>query len=47
VAEAITRLGASPVDDESVEGLKAPLVQLLEPPGSLTRAHDDPARGAA
>jgi hypothetical protein len=45
VAEAITRLGASPLDDESVEGLAAPLGQLLEPPGSLTRAHDDPEPG--
>jgi hypothetical protein len=45
VAETITRLGASPPDDESVERLEAPLVELLEPPGSLTRAHDDPDPG--
>jgi hypothetical protein len=42
VAEAVARLGGSPLDEESVESLEAPLLDLLEPPGSVTRAHDDP-----
>jgi hypothetical protein len=42
VAEAVTRLGGSPRDGESVEELEAQLLALLEPPGSVTRAHDDP-----
>jgi hypothetical protein len=42
VAEAVTRLGGSPLDEESVEALEGPLLDLLEPPGSVTRAHDDP-----
>jgi hypothetical protein len=42
VAEAVARLGGSPLDDESVEALEGHLLDLLEPPGSVTRAHDDP-----
>jgi hypothetical protein len=42
VAEAVTRLGGSPRDGESVEALEPQLLRLLEPPGSVTRAHDDP-----
>jgi hypothetical protein len=42
VAEAVARLGGSPLDDEAVERLEAPLLDLLEPPGSVARAHDDP-----
>jgi hypothetical protein len=42
VAEAVTRLGGSPLDEDSVEGLEPELLRLLEPPGSITRAHDDP-----
>jgi hypothetical protein len=42
VAEAVTRLGGSPRDGESVEALEDQLLRLLEPPGSVTRAHDDP-----
>jgi hypothetical protein len=45
VAEAVARLGGSPLDDESVEALEGPLLDLLEPPGSVTRAHDDPDPG--
>jgi hypothetical protein len=42
VAEAVTRLGASPLDDEAVERLEPELLRLLEPAGRATRAHDDP-----
>jgi hypothetical protein len=42
VAEAVARLGGFPLDEESVESLEGPLLDLLEPPGSVTRAHDDP-----
>jgi hypothetical protein len=42
VAEAVTRLGGSPWDEDSVEALEPQLLQLLEPAGSVTRAHDDP-----
>jgi hypothetical protein len=42
VAEAVARLGGSPLDDESVDALEGPLLDLLEPPGSVTRAHADP-----
>jgi hypothetical protein len=42
VAEAVTRLGASPLDDEAVERLETELLRLLEPAGRPTRAHDDP-----
>jgi hypothetical protein len=42
VAEAVTRLGGSPLDDESVEALGQQLLQLLEPAGAVSRAHEDP-----
>jgi hypothetical protein len=42
VAEAVTRLGGSPFDDDSLEALEPELVRLLEPAGAATRAHDDP-----
>ena len=42
VAEAVTRLGGSPLDEDSIEGLEPQLVALLEPPGSAARAHEDP-----
>jgi hypothetical protein len=42
VAEAVTRLGASPLDDDAVERLEPELLRLLEPAGPATRAHDDP-----
>jgi hypothetical protein len=38
----VARLGGSPRDGESVELLEPQLLHLLEPPGSVTRAHDDP-----
>ena len=34
VAEAVTRLGGSPLDDETVEALEHQLLQLLEPAGA-------------
>ena len=42
VAEAVTRLGASPLDEDAVERLGPELLRLLEPAGRATRAHDDP-----
>jgi hypothetical protein len=42
VAEAVTRLGGSPLDEESLERLEPELQRLLEPAGAVTRAHDDP-----
>jgi hypothetical protein len=42
VAEAVTRLGASPLDEDAVERLEPELLHLLEPGGVATRAHDDP-----
>ena len=42
VAEAVTRLGGSPLDDDSVEALEQQLLQLLEPAGAVSRAHEDP-----
>jgi hypothetical protein len=42
VAEAVTRMGGSPLDEASVEAHEAELLRLLEPPGSVARAHDDP-----
>jgi hypothetical protein len=42
VAEAVARLGGSPLDEDSVEAIEPELLRLLEPPGSVTRAHDDP-----
>jgi hypothetical protein len=42
VAEAVTRLGASPLDEDAMERLEPELLRLLEPAGRATRAHDDP-----
>jgi hypothetical protein len=42
VAEAVARLGGAPLDDESLEALEPQLLALLEPEGSVSRAHDDP-----
>ncbi|HEY7453699.1 MAG TPA: hypothetical protein VH683_03985 [Thermoleophilaceae bacterium] len=42
VAEAVTRLGGSPLDEDSVEGLEHQLLNLLEPAGAVARAHEDP-----
>jgi hypothetical protein len=42
VAEAVARLGASPLDEEAIERLEPELLRLLEPAGRATRAHDDP-----
>jgi hypothetical protein len=41
VAEAVTRLGGSPLEDPTVEALEHQLLQLLEPSGSVSRAHED------
>jgi hypothetical protein len=42
VAEAASRLGSSALDEEALEALAPQLLQLLEPEGAITRAHDDP-----
>jgi hypothetical protein len=42
VAEAVARLGGSPLNEDAVEALEPELLRLLEPEGSATRAHDDP-----
>jgi hypothetical protein len=42
VAEAVTRLGGSPLDDETVEALEDQVLRLLEPAGAISRAHQDP-----
>jgi hypothetical protein len=42
VAEAVTRLGGSPLDDETVEALEDRVLRLLEPAGAVSRAHQDP-----
>ena len=42
VAEAVTRLGGSPLDDETVEALEDQVLRLLEPAGAVSRAHQDP-----
>jgi hypothetical protein len=42
VAEAVTRLGGSPLDEEAIEGLEQQLLHLLEPAGAVSRAHEDP-----
>ena len=46
VAEALARLGGSPLDGESVEALEDEVLRLLEPQGAVARAHadDDPRR---
>jgi hypothetical protein len=42
VAEAVTRLGGSPLAEDSLEALEPQLLRLLEPSGTVARAHDDP-----
>ena len=42
VAEAVTRLGGSPLEEGTVEALEHQLLALLEPSGSVARAHEDP-----
>jgi hypothetical protein len=42
VAEAATRLGGSPLDEDALEALEPELLRLLEPSGTVARAHDDP-----
>jgi hypothetical protein len=42
VAEAVTRLGGSPLDDAAVEEREQQLLHLLEPAGAVSRAHEDP-----
>jgi hypothetical protein len=42
VAEAVTRLGGSPLDEEALEALEPDLLRVLEPSGAVARAHDDP-----
>jgi hypothetical protein len=42
VAEAVTRLGGSPLDEEALERLEPELLRVLEPAGAVARAHDDP-----
>jgi hypothetical protein len=42
VAEAVTRLGGSPLDEESLESLEPELLRVLAPSGTAPRAHDDP-----
>ena len=42
VAEAVTRLGGSPLDDETIEAFEQQLLHLLEPAGAVSRAHEDP-----
>ena len=42
VAEAVTRLGGSPLDEEALEELEPELLRVLEPSGGVARAHDDP-----
>jgi hypothetical protein len=42
VAEAVTRLGGSPLEEATVEALEQQLLHLLEPSGAVSRAHEDP-----
>jgi len=42
VAEAVTRLGGSPLDETAIEALEQQLLHLLEPSGAVSRAHEDP-----
>jgi hypothetical protein len=42
VAEAVSRLGGSPLDEGAVEAREPELLRLLDPAGAVTRAHDDP-----
>jgi hypothetical protein len=42
VAEAVTRLGGSPLDEATLEAREQQLLHLLEPAGAVSRAHEDP-----
>jgi hypothetical protein len=42
VAETISRLGGSALDDDSAESLEDQVLAVLEPPGAIARAHEDP-----
>jgi hypothetical protein len=42
VAETISRLGGAPLDAESADVLEDRVLAVLEPPGAVARAHDDP-----
>jgi hypothetical protein len=42
VAEAVTRLGGSPLDEDALEAMEQQVVHLLEPAGAVSRAHEDP-----
>ena len=42
VAEAVVRLGGTPLDEDELERLEPALVSLLEPPEAVARAHEDP-----
>lgn len=42
VAEAVTRLGGSPLDEDALEALEPELLRVLQPSGGVARAHDDP-----
>ena len=42
VTEAIARLGGSPLDGDSLEGLEDQVLRLLEPREAVARAHEDP-----
>jgi hypothetical protein len=45
VAEAVTRLGGSPLEEDAIEALEQQLLHLLEPGGAVSRAHEDPDPG--
>jgi hypothetical protein len=42
VAETIGRLGGSPLDGDAAEVLEDQVLAVLEPPGAIARAHEDP-----
>ena len=42
VAEAVARLGGSPLDPDSLDALEEQVLGLLEPRAVVARAHDDP-----
>jgi hypothetical protein len=42
VAETISRLGGSPLDGDAAEVLEDQVLAVLEPPGAIARAHEDP-----
>jgi hypothetical protein len=42
VAEAVARLGGDPADERSLDAHEDAVLALLEPPGAVARAHEDP-----